>query len=70
MERPLLFVKFCRKFYRQEGFRLVVILAPFPPEEQEPGAYCRALMNLQVDFSPRWPFVEVDCYAPDRTACQ
>lgn len=69
MARPLLYVRFCRNYRRRgRGFVLTVVLAPFPDEEQEQGAEWRALMNLQVEFMPHWPFVNVYCYAADRLA--
>lgn len=65
MKRPLLMVRFGRRYDRREGFVLVIILAPWPESEQEVGGLCRALMNLRVDFRPRWPFVGFDCEFSD-----
>ena len=60
MRRPLVMVRFGPRYDRREGFALIVILAPWPEIEQEPGRLCRALMNLQVDLRPRWPFIAID----------
>lgn len=71
MDRPLLTFRIGRTWtpYRwpvARELRVVIILAPFPYEEQVPGELVAALVNAQVSFRLSWPFVDVNVYAPDR----
>lgn len=64
---PLFLFRFTRNMWRYDGgWFLTLILAPFPAEEQIPGAWIKALINMRIDFNPRWPFIEVDAYTPRR----
>lgn len=65
MKRPILTVRWGRRILSSD-WTLVVILAPFPEEEQEPGALCAALLNLEVRISTSWPWVSVHAYCADR----
>lgn len=65
MKRPILTVRWGR-WGRSRVWALVVILAPFPEEEQEPGALCAALLNLEVKISASWPWVAFHAYCADR----
>lgn len=65
-DRPFFTFRFGRDWLRQEGWTIAMIIAPYPADEQEQGAYCRALINARLDIRPRWPFLRWDAYTPRR----
>ena len=52
-----------RDWERREGYRLTLLLAPWPIEEQVQGELTRAFINLSVCLT--WNGVAWRCYAPD-----
>lgn len=44
-----------------------LILAPFPPEEQQRGNKVRALLNFTIGFYAVRPFIRYNLYCADRS---
>lgn len=66
---PLISLWCGRDVYRRWGFRAVLIVAPFPPEEQIYGELCAALIHAELCVGVSWlgrPVFYVDCYCADR----
>lgn len=66
MKRPLIYIRLGYSWRRKRGWHFIAILAPFPPEEQVPGELCAALINIEVVFDTRRPFVWWHFYSPRR----
>lgn len=63
---PFFTMRHSRDYYRQRGWVLFILLAPFPEEEQVPGEYIGALLNMELHLRARWPFARISVYAPRR----
>lgn len=66
MKRPFLTFRIGRNYWRNSGWLVVFILAPFPEEEQVQGELAAALINAEMRISPAWPFVRISAYTPAR----
>lgn len=48
MKRPVLTVRLGESWMRGEGWSLIVILAPWPADEQTEGRMVDALLNMEI----------------------
>lgn len=65
-KRPLFLLRVGRDYWRRQGWVLILIVAPYPDDEQVDGALTRALINMEIRASWSWPFLQFDCYLPRR----
>ena len=64
---PMIYLGYGLRGYGLRPGRTIVFFAfPFPREEQEPGAWVAALIHMQIDLFPTWPFVRFDVWCADR----
>lgn len=65
MKRPLIWASFGRSWARLRGWSFVLIIAPCPDDEQEPGHLVKALLNAEVHLCLRPLRLSVSAYSFD-----